>query len=287
MQSVVQPSQVQQFTEPKSQQTETIEALSKVVTPVTDFDVSGYYAFDAKTLALYSEYLNDMPIVVTLQISNLSSTNDISANIDTDTKDLDVTCKLASGVAEAVNAEAMQEGYWVTVAGKATESSSFLSLDFITLENCVVIGYGESLANLPSGASNQYEIAEQLKADAEAKKAAQEASEIAQLQDECVSVTATEVMRNPTQYDGTKVYVTGYVMQVVDSIIGKTTYMVMTDDGLWQVKFELSDDSPRILEGDVVWCYGTCTGTSTYTTALGVKNTVPSMQMEYVEYTVD
>lgn len=106
---------------------------------------------------------------------------------------------------------------------------------------------------------------------------------------ECVSVSGSDVARNPDQYNGQKVVISGRVIQVSDGILGTVVYRVSAGNDTWYVTYELPDGADRILEDDNITCYGICTGTKTYKTVLGSRLTVPSMEMEYVSigYTPD
>ena len=106
---------------------------------------------------------------------------------------------------------------------------------------------------------------------------------------DCVSVSGSDVARNPDQYNGQKVVISGRVVQVSDGVLGTVVYRVSVGNDTWYVTYELPDGADRILEDDNITCYGICTGTKTYKTVLGSRLTVPSMEMEYVSigYAVD
>ncbi len=99
---------------------------------------------------------------------------------------------------------------------------------------------------------------------------------------DCVTVAGADVARNPDQYKGQKVKISGRVIQVSDGILGTVVYRVSAGNDTWYVTYELPDGADRILEDDNITCYGVCTGTKTYKTVLGSRLTVPSMEMEYV-----
>ncbi|MEI6580229.1 MAG: zinc ribbon domain-containing protein [Eubacteriales bacterium] len=106
----------------------------------------------------------------------------------------------------------------------------------------------------------------------------------------CISVTYDQLARYPDLYKNTNVKIKGQVIQVITG--GDTTgYRVnVTDEGygLWDdtilMSFNLSEDSPQILEEDIITIYGVYQGTTTYTTIFGAKETVPSMLAEYISF---
>lgn len=88
------------------------------------------------------------------------------------------------------------------------------------------------------------------------------------------------VSRNPKDYEGQKIEITGKVIQVSEGWFDSVTLRIDCDGDIWYVRYTHAKDESRILENDVITCYGECTGVETYTTVLGSKVTIPSMQMQ-------
>ncbi len=107
----------------------------------------------------------------------------------------------------------------------------------------------------------------------------------------CAEVSYNDVERNPNKYDGTKIKITGKVVQVSEGVLfDSNTYLVsVTCDeyGFWDdnvyISYEPPENESRVLEDDIVTFYGECTGVTTYVSVLGAKITIPSLSAKYVE----
>lgn len=99
----------------------------------------------------------------------------------------------------------------------------------------------------------------------------------------CETVVYKEVERNPSNYEGQYIAVTGEVIQVSEGWLNTVTLRIETEDGIWYATYTREDDEPRILEDDIITAYGECTGVETYSTVLGAKMTIPSMEIEYYD----
>ena len=98
----------------------------------------------------------------------------------------------------------------------------------------------------------------------------------------CVTLDYEAVERDPEKYIGTRVYVSGEVVQVSES--GSRVYMrIESKDGIWYAEYKLSAGESRILENDKITVYGRCTGVETYTAIFGNQVTIPSMDVFCVE----
>lgn len=105
----------------------------------------------------------------------------------------------------------------------------------------------------------------------------------------CRSVDQKDVARNPSDYEGKNIKVTGEVVQVEEGWFDNVTLRLRVGDSYdewayWLITYtRKSDTESRILEGDTITAYGMCNGVETYTTILGSTNTVPSMDAEYID----
>ena len=114
-----------------------------------------------------------------------------------------------------------------------------------------------------------------------------EAQKAANYKASCRSYDYTDVARNPNKYEGTKVKVSGKVIQVMeDSSLG-VVYTALrvqeSRDKVWYVTmFRLPNES-RVLENDRVTLYGEFNGLKTYTTVMGASITIPSMFATFIE----
>lgn len=113
----------------------------------------------------------------------------------------------------------------------------------------------------------------------------------------CTEISYDDLARNPDAAKGNHYKFTGEVIQVQES--GKTvslridvTPVYWNDDKTGEpmyyedtifAKARLSEDGTRILDGDMVTIYGTCTGLHKYTSVLGSQVSIPGMDVEYWE----
>lgn len=101
----------------------------------------------------------------------------------------------------------------------------------------------------------------------------------------CVTVQYKDVERNPEQYKGKKIKVSGKVIQVMES--GSSVTLRVSDardsDNIWYVTYKRSENEARILEDDNITLYGECRGVVTYTTILGSSVTIPGVNAVIIE----
>ncbi|MBO5179271.1 MAG: hypothetical protein J6B87_02870 [Clostridia bacterium] len=104
----------------------------------------------------------------------------------------------------------------------------------------------------------------------------------------CEVYTYEELARNPQNYIGKNIKLTGEVIQVQELNkhvemrvnIGNESYEYT--DIIYCV-YEYSENESRILENDNITLYGTCNGTKTYTTVLGSSLTIPLVKVEFID----
>lgn len=95
----------------------------------------------------------------------------------------------------------------------------------------------------------------------------------------CSVYVSKDVERNPDDYVGKYMKVTGTVLQAQSDI-----YRVKDSDGsTWYITYKIKDGESRILEDDTVTFYGECNGLKTYTALLGQEVTIPELKAEYAE----
>ena len=99
----------------------------------------------------------------------------------------------------------------------------------------------------------------------------------------CGTVDYNSVERNPSNFNGKRIAITGKVIQVSEGWFDSVTLRVDCNGDVWYVKYTHKDNESRILEDDIITCYGECTGVESYTTILGSSVTIPSMKMQYFD----
>ena len=106
----------------------------------------------------------------------------------------------------------------------------------------------------------------------------------------CESIAFKDIARNPDSYNGRYLKFRGKVIQVQENSNSESIYRVdVTEDeyGYWDdtiyVTYLLSENESKILEDDIVTLYGICQGSTSYTSVLGEKITLPAVEALYVD----
>lgn len=254
------------------------------VVPVVDtsFDTTGYEGFDANVLFDYGIYMGGKNVLTVITV-NSKDPNHLKANTDNnDGNFFSVVCRFDDGIPEGI-----EEGDVVTVVGTLEEHIeisgvfSFMESPTAAMEHCSVIGYGEIAQDLKNGSDSQREIGAQAKKSYEDAVAAQKKAERDEYIGECQTVNYKDVERNPDNYDGKKVKISGKVVQVSEGFLDSVTLRVSVGGNMWYVTYTRKEGESRILEDDSITCYGECNGVRSYTTVLGSQVTIPSMKMKY------
>ena len=175
----------------------------------------------------------------------------------------------------------MAEGSYVTVAGMVilTKSSDVVSIDY-----CHIVPDGTYLMeNEPDKQQEYCESLKQAALDAEAERIANEKEDYIA---DCSTPSYDDVARNPDNYEGRKVKISGSVIQVSESFLNifdtnSVDFRVETPEGIWYVTYSRPEGESRILEGDYITCYGECDGVTTYISVLGSNVTIPKLIMKY------
>lgn len=249
------------------------------VIPVIDseLDTSDYMKIDAEVLFEYGAYLGGKNVITVITIENPSSSMLQAKTDNNDSLFFSVVCYFDGGVSDG-----FKEGDVLTVAGTMQEhTDSFLETPTASMEHCSIIGRGEIAQELKDGAEAQRETCEQAKKTYEAEVAATKKSERDEYIAECKSVKYSDVERNPDNYEGEKIKISGSVVQVAEGWFDSVTLRVSAGGNMWYVTYSREEGESRILEGDSITCYGECDGVRSYTTVLGSQVTIPSLKMKY------
>lgn len=241
-----------------------------------NFDISGYNKIDAQLLFDYGCYMKNEKVVTVITLADISK-GLLKANTENnDSFFFSIVCELQ----DDTYLELLQEGDKVTIAGTVTEETISLG-DTVTLEDCSVVGLGEIENEITEDIEGQRQLVETLKAAHEKAEEDAARAEKDNYINLCETVNYSDVERNPDDYDGKKVMVSGEVIQVSEGWFDTVTMRIDSQGNIWYVTYVRPEGESRVLEGDSITCYGECDGVTSYTTVLGAQVTIPSMRMEY------
>lgn len=106
----------------------------------------------------------------------------------------------------------------------------------------------------------------------------------------CQTYTFEQMARNPDNFKGTNVKLTGEVVQVIEgsysnslrvNITKKGTYSTYYTDTIY-VSYIPKADEDKILEDDIITIYGTAQGDYSYTSTMGASITLPYVTAKYI-----
>ena len=221
----------------------------------------------------FGKYMPGEKVVTKIPASSVSSRSIKSHLSDDESFSYDIVCEFEDKI------DNVSEGDSVTVAGSIQASSS--SVKTVIIECCRIVSDGSyNMKDEPNSQQAYCEALKQAVIDAEVSVLAKEKSDYIT---DCEDVSYSGVSRNPDEYKGKKVYISGTVIQVQEGFLDTVTMRVQTDYGIWYVTYTRSEGESRILENDYITCYGECQGVETYIAVLGNTVTIPSMRMEYYE----
>lgn len=139
---------------------------------------------------------------------------------------------------------------------------------------------------------------EKRKAEQEAEEKRKQEEETARKQQEesefkasCQTYTFEQMARNPENFKGTNIKVTGEVVQALYGTSGVDLRVNITKEGkyttyytdtIYVVYYPKAGEN-KILEGDVITIYGTSQGDYTYISTLGASINLPLVYGKYVE----
>ena len=106
----------------------------------------------------------------------------------------------------------------------------------------------------------------------------------------CSTYSYEELARNPQDYVGKNVKLTGKVIQVSENTFGSgVTLRINVTKGNYGIysdtvycNYTYSENESKILENDIVTLYGTSKGDISYTAVLGQKITLPHIDIKYI-----
>ena len=129
------------------------------------------------------------------------------------------------------------------------------------------------------------------KAKKEAEEKAQKEAEEKSFKESCKTYTFEQMARNPDNFNGTNVKLTGEVIQALYSsnsvdlrvnITKKGTYSPYYTDTVY-VTYDTKTGEDKILEDDIITIYGTSMGDYTYKSTIGATINLPLISAKYIE----
>ena len=180
----------------------------------------------------------------------------------------------------------IKEGQSVIVVGVVDELNSFNFLGSgktVTLLNSHIVTNGITAEAIEATRDEQTQSAKDETAAAEQRALDTVAQQKIEYMNSCEKVKYSDVERNPNQYKGKFIQVTGTVIQVSEGWFGSVTLRVKQSDGnIWYVIYTRENDNEaRILENDKLTFYGKCTGVESYRSIVGSTVTIPAMEAKY------
>lgn len=124
----------------------------------------------------------------------------------------------------------------------------------------------------------------------EKEKKAKEEQEKQAFISSCQTYTFEQMARNPNNFKGTNVKLTGEVVQVMEgtysnslrvNITKKGTYSTYYTDTIY-VSYTPKAGEDKILEDDIITIYGTAQGDYSYTSTMGASITLPYINAKYI-----
>lgn len=251
-----------------------------------DFSQYGYGNIDvvfipADVLYEYGSSYVGKVVVTAIKVEDKTSKSLKANTANNDTYSFSVVAEFT----DKSEISSVKEGNTVVVIGTVDEMGTFSLFGAdktVSLSNSHIVTSGITAADIENTHDTATQSAQATKADQEQQVANAVAREKQSYIDSCEKVKYSDVERNPKQYEGKLIQVTGTVIQVSEGWFSSVTLRIKQSDGnIWYVTYTRSDDEPRILENDKITVYGKCTGVETYRTVLGGSVTIPSMEAKY------
>lgn len=106
----------------------------------------------------------------------------------------------------------------------------------------------------------------------------------------CKTYTFEKLARNPDNVKGTKVKLTGEVVQVIEGEDSNSLRVNITKEGTYStyykdtvyVSYKTKKGEDKILEDDIITIYGTAQGEYSYISTLGSQITLPYIKAKYI-----
>lgn len=118
----------------------------------------------------------------------------------------------------------------------------------------------------------------------------------AEFKGSCREISYNELARNPDNFKGNRFKFTGKVIQAISNNTVWNLRINVTpiysfdgesinyyEDTIYAI-MPMSEDGTRILEGDIITIYGTCSGLFQYNSVLGNEISLPGMEAFYFEF---
>ena len=185
----------------------------------------------------------------------------------------------------------VREGTKVIVAGNVSDITSHTmtladysaTFNTLMLKDCHIISTGISENQIEAQRGVQIKYAESQAALVTQADINSNDNGENEYMKSCVTVDYTDVERNPNQYKGKKIKISGKVIQVSEGWFNSVTLRVdQGNNQIWYVTYTRSDNNEsRILENDQLTFYGECDGVESYKTIIGNQVTIPSIKAKY------
>lgn len=106
----------------------------------------------------------------------------------------------------------------------------------------------------------------------------------------CQTYTFEQLARNPDNFKGTNVKLTGEVVQVMEGVYSNSLRVNITKEGKYTtyykdtiyVNYVPKEGEDKILEDDIITIYGTAQGDYSYTSTMGATITLPFVDGKYI-----
>lgn len=164
------------------------------------------------------------------------------------------------------------------ILGESLTYTNYKNVDFIYVNDSKDI---ESVYN---------EVLKQEKQKKEAEQKVKEEQEKQTFISSCQTYTFEQMARNPDNFKGINVKLTGEVVQVMEgtysnslrvNITKKGTYSTYYTDTIY-VSYTPKAGEDKILEDDIITIYGTAQGDYSYTSTMGANITLPYVNAKYI-----
>ena len=164
------------------------------------------------------------------------------------------------------------------ILGESLTYTNYKNVDFIYVNDSKDI---ESVYN---------DVLKQEKQKKEAEQKVKEEQEKQTFISSCQTYTFEQMARNPDNFKGTNVKLTGEVIQVMEgsysnslrvNITKKGTYSTYYTDTIY-VSYTPKAGEDKILEDDIITIYGTAQGDYSYTSTIGASITLPYINAKYI-----
>lgn len=241
-----------------------------------EMDISEYIKMDAEVLYEYGKYMQGEKVVTVITLADVASGLLKAKTENNDSFFFSINCEFQ----DRDYPKQFNEEDVVTIAGEIKDDPSPIG-NTMVLQNCSVIGYGEVAAELKSGTDEQRKLGEDFKIAHDKAIANEIKAEKDNYISQCSTANYSDVERNPDNYNGEKIKITGEVVQVSEGWFDTVTMRVSSNGDMWYVTYTREDGESRILEGDNITCYGECDGVISYITVFGSQVTIPSLKMKY------